>query len=133
MKVTGSCHCGHVTFDAELDPAHVTACHCTDCQTLSGSPYRVSARVPAESFHLRSGQLKVYVKTAESGTRRAQSFCPECGTPIHSSDPIAPTAYSIRVGCIDQRAALAPQRQIWCQSALPWAQDISSLPRVARQ
>ncbi len=133
MKVTGSCHCGRITFDAELDPAHVSVCHCTDCQTLSGSPYRVSVRVPVESFHLRSGQPKVYIKTAESGAKRAQAFCAECGTPIHASDPVNPEAYSVRVGCLDQRASLPPQRQIWCRSALPWSEDLSSLPRSERQ
>jgi hypothetical protein len=133
MQITGRCHCGQITFDAELDPADVGVCHCTDCQVLSGSPYRVSARVPAASFHLRSGHLKVYVKTAESGGRRAQSFCPVCGTPIHSSDPVTPTVYSVRVGCIDQRAALPPARQTWCRSALPWSRDLTSLPARERQ
>ena len=23
MKVTGGCHCGHITYDAEVDPATV--------------------------------------------------------------------------------------------------------------
>jgi hypothetical protein len=133
MHVTGRCHCGQVRYEAQLDPANVSICHCSDCQMLSGSPYRVSVRVPAETFRMTSGTLKVYIKTAESGAQRAHSFCPECGSPVHSSDPHNPKAYSLRVGCLDERDELAPQRQIWCQSAVPWSADLGSVPGLQRQ
>jgi hypothetical protein len=42
MKVQGRCHCGKITYEAELDPAAVASCHCTDCQMLTGTAYRVS-------------------------------------------------------------------------------------------
>ena len=37
MKIDGRCHCGCITYEAEIDPDKVMICHCTDCQTLSGS------------------------------------------------------------------------------------------------
>ena len=43
MKITGGCHCGAITYEAEVDPGKVSVCHCTDCQTLTGSAFRVSA------------------------------------------------------------------------------------------
>jgi hypothetical protein len=83
MKVQGKCHCGQVTYDADVDPEKVSVCHCTDCQMLTGSAYRISVPAARETFHLLSGQLKTYVKIAESGTKRAHSFCPNCATPIY--------------------------------------------------
>lgn len=133
MHVTGRCHCGQVSFEAVLDPANVAICHCTDCQTLSGSPYRVSARVPAATFRLKTGTLKHYVKTAESGNKRVHSFCPECGTPVHAADPVDPQTYTLRVGTLDQRAELPPRRQIWRRSAMSWARDIGGVPGVDKQ
>ncbi|GAA5231938.1 GFA family protein [Verticiella sediminum] len=133
MKVTGGCHCGHVSYEAELDPENVSICHCTDCQMLSGSAYRVSVRVPVATFRLNSGSVKVYLKTAQSGAQRTHSFCPECGSPVHSADPNEPKTYSLRVGCLDQRARLAPRRQIWCRSAVPWSGNIESVPGVPTQ
>jgi hypothetical protein len=51
MKVEGSCHCGQISFEAEVDPLTVSICHCTDCQTLTGSAYRVTVPSPvAVSF-----------------------------------------------------------------------------------
>ena len=41
MKVDGNCLCGHVTYEAEIDPEKVIICHCTDCQTNSGTAYGV--------------------------------------------------------------------------------------------
>ena len=56
-----------------------------DCQVLTGSPYRVSAPAASETFELTAGQPKIYVKTADDGTKRAQAFCPDCGTPIYAA------------------------------------------------
>jgi hypothetical protein len=57
-------------------------CHCSDCQTLSGSAFRTVVLTHEDAFKLLTGELKIYVKTGESGTKRPQAFCPECGTPI---------------------------------------------------
>ena len=82
MKINGACHCGNITFRAEVDPGSVIICHCTDCQTLSGSAYRTVAPAIEGTFKLLSGEPRIYVKTAESGSRRAQAFGPEGGTPM---------------------------------------------------
>jgi hypothetical protein len=84
MRVDGGCHCGAVTFEAEIDPDKAGICHCTDCQILTGSAFAPFVPVPKAAFKLR-GQPKVYVKTAESGNRRAQAFCPECGSRLYAT------------------------------------------------
>jgi len=134
MKVHGHCHCGSVKYEAEVDPAKAQVCHCTDCQTLSGAPFRVSIAAPRETFRIVSGTPRIYIKTAESGNKRAQAFCGDCGSPIYSSSTDAePPAYSLRVACLDERDELPPRRQIWCTSAMDWAQDLTDLPQVERQ
>ena len=76
MKVDGRCHCGHIRYEAEIDPDTVAICNCTDCQTLSGSAFRTVVPTKKGSFKLLQGELKIYVKTGESGNKRPQSFCP---------------------------------------------------------
>ena len=68
MKVTGRCHCGQISFEAEIDPAQVRICHCTDCQTLTGTASRTTVPSLPSSFVLKSGTPKIYIKTAEAGT-----------------------------------------------------------------
>ncbi len=133
MKVEGRCHCGQMTYEAIVDPEKAGICHCTDCQMLSGSAYRAALPAPRETFSLRSGQPKIYVKTAESGTKRAHAFCPDCGTPIYSSAISDPPWYSLRIGCLQQRAQLRPRKQIWCRSALDWAMNLQGIERFDRQ
>jgi hypothetical protein len=133
LKVAGRCHCGRISYEAELDPERVSICHCLDCQTLSGSPYRVSVPVAKEHFRLLTGTPRTYVKTAESGNRRTHAFCGDCGAPVYSSAVDNPPAYSLRVGCLDQRALLPPKKQIWCRSAVPWSADIHAIAQTDRQ
>ncbi len=134
MKVTGKCHCGQIRYEAEIDPAKSNICNCTDCQMLTGSVFRVAVPADARTFKLLSGTPKVYVKTADSGTKRRHSFCPNCGTPTFATaDTDNPPTYSLRVGCLDQRAQLPPKRQIWRKSALPWAHHTESVPGVEGQ
>ncbi len=131
MQVNGSCHCGAITFTAEIEPSQVSACHGTDCQVLSGAPFRAIAPVPIEKSSLH-GQPKTYVKVAQSGNRRAQVFSPQCGTPLYSSAAENPTAVIIRLGCVTERAQLRPTVQKWHHSALPWLKELAAIPEVAQ-
>lgn len=129
MKVNGRCHCGHISYRAEIDPEQVLICHCTDCQTLSGSAYRTVAPALPGSFELTAGELKIYIKTADDGARRSQSFCPECGTPIYAGPADENSSMlGLRVGSIEQRDQLVPKAQYYCRSAQPWVQDLSAMP-----
>ncbi|ASY71358.1 GFA family protein [Sinorhizobium fredii] len=129
MHIDGQCHCGCVTYEAEIDPEDVSICHCTDCQRLTGSAYRVTAGAPRASFRLTGGEPKLYVKTAENGRKRLQFFCPHCGSPVYTTGTDEDAEeIGIRVGTINQRQELQPRSQIWCSSALPWVGDIGALP-----
>jgi hypothetical protein len=114
MKVDGACHCGRIHFTAEVDPAKVMICNCSDCQVISGAPKR-------------------YVKTAESGAKRVQAFCPDCGTALFSAAAENPTQVTLRLGCIRQGRELRPSLQLWQRSAVPWLKDLPGIPGVPTQ
>ena len=133
MKVDGRCHCGAIAYTAEVDPELAAICHCADCQCFSGSPFRASVPTKVEDFHLLSGAPKTYVKIADSGKKRLQAFCGECGSPVYASDVETPKILNLRLGGIRQRAEIPARRQIWRSSALPWALDVSALPSLPRE
>lgn len=111
MHIEGSCHCRQITFSAEVNRDQVIVCHCTDCQALSGSPYRAIIPAIEGTFRITSGKPKIYVKTGDSGGQRAQAFCPECGSPIYAA-PVGEAAMQfigIRIGLIKQRDQLIPK------------------------
>jgi hypothetical protein len=134
MRIDGACHCGSISYEAEVDPGKINICHCTDCQILTGSAYRVTVPSLKGTFRLLGSKPKVYVKTAESGAKRLHAFCPDCGTPLYATaDDPDPQVYGIRVGTVRQKAALRPATQGWCRSAQDWSMNIEALPRSPMQ
>ena len=134
MKVDGRCHCGYITYEAEIDLEKTLICHCTDCQALSASAFRVNAYTREDGFKQLSGELKIYVKTSESGNKRPNSFCPECGSAIYATaDGPGPKVYSLRLGTIRQRDQIVPKVQVWFRSAQPWVTHIGSMRKFEKQ
>jgi hypothetical protein len=133
MKVEGACHCGRIAFEAEVDQDGIGLCHCIDCQTLSGSPYRSVIGAKPGTFRLLRREPKTYIKVAESGARRLHAFCPDCGSPVYSTSAENPANYTLRVGTLDQRYELRPRRQIWAKRRLPWCEDLSVIPSIEGQ
>jgi hypothetical protein len=134
MKIDGGCYCGYIVYEAEADPAKAMICHCTDCQSLSGSAFRTVLLTQQGSFKLLSGKLKIYLKTGESGNVRPQSFCPKCGTPIYSTtSEQGPKVHSLRLGTVHQRDQFIPRLQLWSRSSQHWVDEIGSIPRIEKQ
>ena len=129
MKITGGCHCGKIKYEAEIDLDRVVICHCTDCQSLSGSAFRTVAFSKKNAFSFITGEPKIYIKTGDSGNKREQAFCCDCGSPIYSTSVgDGPKEYGIRVGTVNQRNLIKPKEQKWFDSSQSWMAEISSLP-----
>jgi hypothetical protein len=133
MHISGSCHCGAIKFEAGVDAAKTMICHCTDCQTLSSTAFRVNVPTTAEAFKLKQGQPKGYIKVGDSGGRRAQGFCGDCGAQIYATTAEHPREiYMLRVGTIKERDQLQPQSLYWRQSALSWLGDWPNIPATPK-
>jgi hypothetical protein len=135
MKIDGGCSCGAIKIEGEADPEKVQICHCTDCQTSTGTAFRVSIPVPGTTFKM-TGQPNYYLKTtADSGKPRLQAFCGGCASPIYSTTPgegVQPS-YMVRVGILRQRDQLVPRRQNWFRSARSWVLNLDAVPKNEKQ
>lgn len=121
MKVHGRCHCGAITYEAEVEAGAVMICHCGDCQTVSGSAFRANIHAAAGAFRLLTGNPRRYLKTGDSGAKRVHAFCETCGSPVYASDPENPKTYTLRVGALQEKQELGPvRRQIWMKRRLRW-------------
>jgi hypothetical protein len=121
VRVEGRCHCGAITYEADVEPGTVNVCHCLDCQMLTGSAFRANIAARADRFRILTGKPREYVKVADSGARRVHAFCQNCGSPVYSRAAENPQTYSLRVGALDRREALGrPIRQIWTKRRLSW-------------
>ena len=70
----GSCQCGAVAFEADVDISNPVACNCSRCRRLGS----VLAFTPVASFALLRGQDELTEYTFNRNSIRHQ-FCSVCG------------------------------------------------------
>lgn len=134
MFVNGSCHCGQIKFEAEVKPRDLQICHCSDCQILTGTAFRTTVPACPEQFKLLEGEPTIYLKIADSGSRRRHAFCGNCGTPVYRMPTDNNPNYSLRIGNLDQRLEFEfPARQIWSRRRWRWITNIAEIQEVDGQ
>lgn len=101
MKQTykGSCHCGEVRFEADVDLAEGSfRCNCSICFKSRAW----MAPVAVDAFRLISGESSL--RDYQFGPKRIHHrFCTTCGVRPYSqgSDPKGNPMYVVRVNCLD--------------------------------
>ena len=123
IKVNGKCHCGEIEIEAVVQKCEVRACHCTDCQKMSGAPLRAIAVAPANRIKIK-GQPKEYIKIGDSGNKRIQAFCENCGTQLFATD-MNKTLYNLRTGFLEQKNELKPNTHVFTHSSMTWVKEIT--------
>jgi hypothetical protein len=129
---SGGCACGAIRYECTAEPVLTLHCHCRDCQRSSGGPFSSFVAVPAESFHLRQGDLKSHVSPSDAGGQTRRAFCPDCGSPIHSRPDIAPGIVAIRTASLDDPSGFESQMDVWTSDAHPWDQMNPTLPKFEK-
>jgi hypothetical protein len=81
MTRIAHCCCGSLRAEATGEPVFVGACHCTECQRRTGSPFGVSTYFLKEQVRT-DGPSKIYVRGSDSGRKIEIHFCPHCGTSV---------------------------------------------------
>ena len=121
-NMNGGCLCGAVRYTANASPEFVSLCHCTDCQKHTGSAYAIGIRLPKTALQLL-GTVKTFSSLGDSGNPILRYFCPTCGSSIYDEPTARPGKINLNAGTLDDPKSLAaPTLEIWCDSALPWAQ-----------
>ena len=120
---TGGCSCGALRYSISGPPIMVYACHCTNCQTLTGSAFGVVVLVRSSFFTL-AGKPWLVPRTLGSGAVVQRKVCAECGvwicggSRVDLSMPAEMTA--IRAGTFDDTSWIKPTAHYWTRSAQPW-------------
>ena len=122
IQVNGECHCGKIEIKATVKLSDVRACHCTDCQKMSGAPLRAIAVASANTVKIM-GVPKEYIKIGDSGNKRIQAFCPDCGTQLFAAD-MEKRLYNLRTGFLEQKNLLEPKTHVFTQSSVHWIKTL---------
>ena len=120
MTIEGGCRCGAVRYTLALDDLPLTyACHCTDCQTWSGSAFSQQALLPEHALAV-TGPVTIFELTGSSGRISRQRMCEICHTRIFNTNSTRPGVAVIRAGTLDRSNELVVSAHIWTRSKQPW-------------
>jgi hypothetical protein len=118
----GGCACGTVRYCVDAEPLFVNNCFCTLCQRQTGSGSAVNAFVESEHIHLLSGEMTQNHLMTGSGGQQTILRCTACGTALWSHFPrLGAHGAGIKVGTLDNPAALRPDAAIFVAYRAPWA------------
>ena len=116
----GGCLCGQVRYTLSARPKAVNACHCIDCQKLTGATNFLVLIADDEAF-TASGETQSYIKTADSGRQLDIRRCPDCGTRLWHHNLSNTALVFVAAGTLDDPSWVVPTSHIWTKRASPAA------------
>src|SRR5579872_3485880 len=120
--LAGGCACGAIRYKLAEPPLVVHACHCRDCQRITGSAFVINLWIERK-FVESSLTPKSFRLTAGSGKPVDVFFCDKCGTYLWSVYHAAPgDCLFVRAGTLDQPEQVKPDVHIFTRSKLSWLQ-----------
>jgi len=126
MGLEGGCSCAALQYELTASPLIVHACHCQDCQRITGSAFVVNIWSEKEFVKTNGAIPKSFTLKGGSGKNHEVFFCDMCGTYVWSRYHRAPgDALFVRAGTLDKPQAVTPDVHIFTRSKLPWLE----LPR----
>jgi len=129
---SGSCECGAVCYQYDGEPLTCYACHCTDCQTSSGSAFGLSMIINEKDIEIIKG--KVGISTIDvNGTKVKKHYCTQCSTPFMFSADEYPGMAALKPGTFEDTSWFRPIAHLWVRSAQPWVKLDSSTPQYEQQ
>lgn len=116
----GGCICGSARYKIAAEPMTLYACHCADCQTITGSGFLLALRVPYGGVTLIQGEAGSYERREADRRRRIIHRCPYCLTTLWSERPDSKEFITVYGGTLDDSPVLRPVAHIWTRDAQPW-------------
>ena len=132
FEKTGGCVCGKTRYTLTAEPIASYICHCTDCQTRTGSAFGISTIVAASEVNITSGRTEKWKRTSKGATY-VWERCSDCGTNLIATIEAAPEMGAIWPGTLDDQSWLKPKAQIWTKSAQNWVNLDASIRAYEEQ
>ena len=123
----GGCFCGRVRYRLTSAPMFVHCCHCLDCQRQTGSAFVLNALIEADRLQTLSGEPQPVEVATDSGRPHDVYRCPKCRVAVWS-DYGRRGVRLVRLGTLDDPAALKPDVHIYVRSKLPWVRLPDDVP-----
>ena len=122
----GSCHCGAVKFEADLDLETLTQCNCSIC-TKKGALHQ---RITRDHFRLLSGESDLQLYQFNKNIARHQ-FCRHCGIHAFANPRSFPDQVLVNVRCLDDFDIFSSDYLVKDVDGRNWEAHFSDSPQNA--
>ena len=130
MKIDGACHCGFITFEAEVDPEKVASAIAPIARRSPARPIAPRSRPRPTSSASSPASRRSTSKRRRAGTSACRRFARDAARrSMRPRSTIRPRILNIRVGIIRQRDQLVPKRQVWGRSRQSWVDHLDEIKR----
>ncbi|HEV2594630.1 MAG TPA: GFA family protein [Sphingomicrobium sp.] len=120
MALAGGCRCGACRYELDYDSIPATyACHCLDCQKMTGSGFSEHAMIPADRFRIE-GDVVQWDHPNSQRKVTSQRFCAVCKTRLYSSNEGRPGVVIVRMGTLDESTQIVPLVHLWVKRKQTW-------------
>jgi len=133
LPCEGGCVCGAVRYRLLEDPLEIHVCHCTRCQTVSGSAFVMCMPVHTRSLELLGSAPEAVEFEDPDGLAKRHRRCPNCGCCLWGEIEGLPEVLALQAGTLDDTSSLEPIAHIWTSSAQPWIEIPTDLLRYEKQ
>jgi hypothetical protein len=123
LPMTGGCSCGAIRYEVVSFPLLLYTCHCTNCQTASGSAFALNMPVLARDFHILRGEPRGWRHLSPRGVQVTSRFCSDCGGRLYGERAGRAEIVNLRAGTLDDTTWLVPVAHLFMKSAQPWVQS----------
>ncbi len=120
---TGGCSCDYVKYRVATKPLIVHCCHCSYCQTQTGTAFALNALFVADEIELTQGEVKEIVTPSPSGKSQTIARCPLCHVAIWSNyymRGLRERIRFLRVGTLDEPTVFPPDVHIYTSTKQSW-------------
>ena len=120
MSLEGGCACGAIRYELAATPLIVHACHCRDCQRITGSAFVTNLWIERDLVRVSAGTPKSCRLEGGTGKPHDVFFCERCGTYVWSLYHGVPDCLFVRAGTLDRPDSIEPDVHIFTRSKVPW-------------
>jgi len=125
--VEGSCLCGEIKYEVEINTNQIFNCHCKFCRKAHGADYVTVAVANASTFKLTDKNS--YFKEHKNGAGGFRAFCSKCGTRLMNYAPDKNIFFCITIATLDTPINLKPVAHANVESKASWIKPYEGIPQ----
>ncbi len=111
----GRCFCEEIKFEIRGEFRGVFACHCRNCQRLSGGAFQIWALFNPNDLSITSGKPKDISATEKT----VRQFCATCGSHLFFKCSNRDDLMYVAVTTLEN-PHLKPDRHVWTNRKIEW-------------